>query len=250
MELGQQPGLPDDGGSQDLSNRQPYTYPEPLFIRNTFLGTGPDRPPSLEGFYHERDVRSCPVSLDNENDSLAAALLLAASSAATANTPAAPRSAHDTARVPPSPPRPSEEITVQELDVGPAGASDTVSEAVALAFAAGIRRGRPAAASTASANEDRPSDVQVLHLADAIDSPSLGSSELPTLGSAGHGLGNCKPCAFLDKGCTSGTDCKFCHLCPADEKKRRKKEKLAMRRQMSKWQESFPSPWSFNGFYF
>lgn len=68
--------------------------------------------------------------------------------------------------------------------------------------------------------------------------PVLGSPEMPTRGSAGHHLRNCKPCAFVDKGCESGVDCRFCHLCEPGEKKRRKKEKLAMRRQISKWRRS------------
>merc|ERR1712190_305159 len=60
----------------------------------------------------------------------------------------------------------------------------------------------------------------------APSQPAPGSDELPSLGSAGHALGECKPCAFLHtKGCGSGAMCKFCHLCGAGEKKRRQKEK-------------------------
>merc|ERR1719428_635834 len=54
-----------------------------------------------------------------------------------------------------------------------------------------------------------------------------------SVGSAGHETGNCKPCAFLWKdarSCSSGENCEFCHLCPAGEVKRRKKEKLAYRK--------------------
>jgi len=60
----------------------------------------------------------------------------------------------------------------------------------------------------------------------------LGSPEMPTLGSAGHGLGECKPCAFFWKaqGCGNGVQCSFCHLCDSGEKKRRAKDKrVAMR---------------------
>jgi len=61
---------------------------------------------------------------------------------------------------------------------------------------------------------------------------SLG---LWSVGSAGHDFGNCKPCAFLwrdpqQPGCQNGRDCTFCHLCPAGEVKRRKKEKMTMRK--------------------
>ena len=62
----------------------------------------------------------------------------------------------------------------------------------------------------------------------------LGERELPTRGSAGHFLGNCKPCAFVYKGgCDSGYDCQFCHLCLPGEKIRRKKE-LKQRRKAQK----------------
>jgi len=50
---------------------------------------------------------------------------------------------------------------------------------------------------------------------------------VPSVGSAAHELRRCKPCAFFWKcdGCQSGQACLFCHLCPPDEKKRRKKER-------------------------
>merc|ERR1712176_357735 len=60
--------------------------------------------------------------------------------------------------------------------------------------------------------------------------PALGSSELPSAGSAGHAAGRCKPCAFVHtKGCENGIMCEFCHLCEPGEKKRRHKEKLSNR---------------------
>jgi len=46
-------------------------------------------------------------------------------------------------------------------------------------------------------------------------------------GSVVHFQGTCKPCAFFWKvvGCKYGSECEFCHLCDADERKRRNKEK-------------------------
>ncbi|CAK8994418.1 unnamed protein product [Durusdinium trenchii] len=65
---------------------------------------------------------------------------------------------------------------------------------------------------------------------------TVPSAEVPTRGSAGHGLGACKPCAFFYKdGCQSGFECAFCHLCPPGEKIRRKKE-LKQRRKLNKKQ--------------
>jgi len=53
----------------------------------------------------------------------------------------------------------------------------------------------------------------------------LGSPELPSAGSLGHYVGDCKPCAFQFKGgCQIGAACTFCHLCDQEEKRRRKKE--------------------------
>jgi len=56
--------------------------------------------------------------------------------------------------------------------------------------------------------------------------PMLGTRDCPSVGSAGHAGGNCKPCAFFHiKGCGNDTQCVFCHLCPAGEKKKRQKDK-------------------------
>merc|ERR1712048_752875 len=70
-----------------------------------------------------------------------------------------------------------------------------------------------------------------------VDTESFGAhlghyTELPSVGSAPHFEGNCKPCAFLYEGCANGSACQFCHLCPPGELKRRKREKLAHRRKM------------------
>lgn len=67
-------------------------------------------------------------------------------------------------------------------------------------------------------------------LAELISSPSL--SAVPSAGSAGHQLGQCKPCAFFwTKGCDNGSSCIFCHLCSLGEKKRRRKERLKLSRE-------------------
>lgn len=51
-----------------------------------------------------------------------------------------------------------------------------------------------------------------------------------SLGSADHGSGNCKPCAWFHHtdGCRHAGDCEFCHMCPNGEIKKRKKEKQKM----------------------
>lgn len=62
-----------------------------------------------------------------------------------------------------------------------------------------------------------------------LSEPSPGSPELPSVGSARHSTGDCKPCAFIHtKGCEGGQQCPFCHLCEPGEKKRRQKSKKAL----------------------
>jgi len=57
-------------------------------------------------------------------------------------------------------------------------------------------------------------------------------AHLPSKGSANHGTGKCRPCAWFWKpqGCSNDKDCGYCHVCPEGELKSRKKEKVqAMR---------------------
>jgi len=50
--------------------------------------------------------------------------------------------------------------------------------------------------------------------------------QLPSVGSAEHHQGTCKPCAFFhNMMCTNGANCQFCHLCAPDVKKRRRQMK-------------------------
>lgn len=50
----------------------------------------------------------------------------------------------------------------------------------------------------------------------------------PTPGSALHGTGACRPCAWFWKsqGCENGSECRHCHLCPEGEIKSRRKTKV------------------------
>jgi len=67
-----------------------------------------------------------------------------------------------------------------------------------------------------------------------MQQPALGTPEMPTVGSSGHAFGECKPCAFFHKQCCqNGVQCKFCHLCGPEEKRRRHKEKKTQFKQMA-----------------
>jgi hypothetical protein len=58
------------------------------------------------------------------------------------------------------------------------------------------------------------------------------SEDCPSVGSALHCSGDCTPCAWFWKAdsCNNGKDCRYCHLCPDGELKKRKKAKVAQMR--------------------
>lgn len=91
-------------------------------------------------------------------------------------------------------------------------------------------------ASSVKSSGNTPSAAQVAQSPTSValesgDRSKLGSAELPSIGSAGHKKGRCKPCAFVHtEGCGNGANCAFCHLCLPGEKKRRKKEIRALRK--------------------
>mmetsp|Transcript_14123 Transcript_14123/g.24862 ORF Transcript_14123/g.24862 Transcript_14123/m.24862 type:complete len:209 (-) Transcript_14123:200-826(-) len=63
----------------------------------------------------------------------------------------------------------------------------------------------------------------------ASDETEMPLLPMPSLGSAFHGTGRCRPCAWYWKPrtCLNAKDCGYCHLCPKGELKFRKKAKLA-----------------------
>lgn len=73
--------------------------------------------------------------------------------------------------------------------------------------------------------------------------PAVAVGEI-SVGSANHGAGECRPCAWYWKpgGCQNGKACMHCHLCSEDELKLRKKAKLdrlrpSFRRGPSTWKQ-------------
>jgi len=65
--------------------------------------------------------------------------------------------------------------------------------------------------------------------ADAASVLSTGEVGLPSVGSALHAMGGCRPCAWFYKkqGCVNGKDCRHCHLCQRARSERAKKVKVA-----------------------
>eukprot|EP00929_Paragymnodinium_shiwhaense_P048193 TRINITY_DN24401_c0_g1_i1.p1 TRINITY_DN24401_c0_g1~~TRINITY_DN24401_c0_g1_i1.p1 ORF type:complete len:387 (+),score=84.22 TRINITY_DN24401_c0_g1_i1:100-1260(+) len=294
-------------------------YLAPLLVRNTFLHATTDRPGSLEGFFAERAVRSCPVTMDEaelaqmleglrqppglgggsrdhkvavpsqshppcwpatmEEEELSSWVAQTSSGTPSTATPFAsppgswPATMEDAgefaallgegmvfpgkldlAGLTPLPPLPAAPPPPTQLaaPLGGIRASATGGlHSKAAAAAAAVASESPAAEALLGPGQSSSSSVAVLCLADALEAcaeeavplqppsvfalpnlPPLGSPELPTMGSAGHHIGQCKPCAFVfTKGCSTGVQCNYCHLCPPGEKKRRQKGKKADIRQ-------------------
>jgi len=59
------------------------------------------------------------------------------------------------------------------------------------------------------------------------ESATTGKTGTQSKGSALHGTGSCKPCAWYWKsqGCKNAENCQHCHMCPEGEMKARKKHK-------------------------
>jgi hypothetical protein len=66
--------------------------------------------------------------------------------------------------------------------------------------------------------------------------------KLPSIGSAGHAFGTCKPCEFFHRThCRAGENCKFCHLCGPGEPKLRKNQKHAAMRAARQQEQELAS---------
>lgn len=75
--------------------------------------------------------------------------------------------------------------------------------------------------------------LQIQSCTDVCTSMPESVPHLPSIGSALHGSGSCKPCAWFWKreGCANGADCHHCHLCSQEEIKRRRKVVQSARRR-------------------
>mmetsp|Transcript_88990 Transcript_88990/g.157575 ORF Transcript_88990/g.157575 Transcript_88990/m.157575 type:complete len:283 (-) Transcript_88990:49-897(-) len=255
-----------------------FLYPVPFLVRNTFIDDPIARPASLEGFLHERQAYSCPVSMVSDGSGVgevsycpggelvkAAYKGIASDQAATvpatrarsletdagsecstADTGAAgPRTTPDTPEaeyakiqlppplpLPPPPPSFLEACAEAGKPEYSQGATQPLSPPPAPLAAPAFPSGPPAAALTPPPPSENAQPVKVLRLEEALgpapDQTEALAEAAASAGSAGHFKGLCRPCAFYStKGCSSGVDCQFCHLCEPGEKKRRQKAKRA-----------------------
>lgn len=216
-----------------------------LRVRNTFIDAGPS--PSMERFLRERVAMSCPGSrvgqlADTFSASACTKNLLRAPCA---SKPAVISLVDALADLPtmPSTPEPLSECWqpfAQDGSIMSCLQQPTAFEVNGQAIL--MQHGGHAAALQQLSIVIAPLQAQApgwspegISLPAALNQPTPGSDGLPNLGSAGHALGDCKPCAFLHsksgQGCSSGALCKFCHLCAPGEKKRRQKERKQDLRQ-------------------
>mmetsp|Transcript_89087 Transcript_89087/g.276870 ORF Transcript_89087/g.276870 Transcript_89087/m.276870 type:complete len:373 (+) Transcript_89087:90-1208(+) len=215
----------------------------PVRIRNTFLDSPLERSPSLERFFAERKVRSCPASGPNSRQ---------ASGRSTPN----PGAMQDPFSI--KTPSVSAVVTprggigkgaslrgaeMKQYDLAVIAAAKLV-EAADCGAAGGAGADSSSASSTSAGNVPYSGQVSEASGSGAISlsqppaatdasSRTVGPAELPSKGSALHPWGACKPCAFVfEVGCTNGVNCQFCHLCEPGEKKRRKKERRRMAKDL------------------
>jgi len=202
-----------------LASFRPISSEMEYTVKNTFI----DHPawdslrnPSLEGFFIERDFHSCPAtrvqSLDSplngvDGDCKAKAFQMEHQAKTSISLEECLKGIH---------------AKRQDLELR----DDVIS-------------------TKANTDEDTaPTTPEVLSDSETETGPrtiSLSSTlGLWSIGSAEHSMGTCKPCAFLWKdasGCQHGANCKFCHMCPPGEVKKRKKQKIVMRKMVRQFNQ-------------
>jgi len=239
---------------QSLSDRFRTLEASPVSVRRTFVDFPLERSPSLESFFDERLVRSSPASrpISGPTSGVQSRPMSRQTSGGLEPITLCPRELESFLSIADTPtssrmpsPRgefaPAEALGVQAqtkpVALAPAEGpvvlrlSDAIdkmglSNASSGSATCSTRAGSGTVPLSPNTGLD-PGPVAGSNPRSAqFDRPTLGSPELPSRGSALHCWGACKPCAFVfAEGCANGTDCQFCHLCDAGEKKRRRRER-------------------------
>mmetsp|Transcript_13986 Transcript_13986/g.35115 ORF Transcript_13986/g.35115 Transcript_13986/m.35115 type:complete len:238 (+) Transcript_13986:70-783(+) len=170
-----------------------------LVVKNTFLEAERVRTESLECFFRERRIYSCPLTAVCEDDPAMAAAAEPFASAleepltSTLAQPEEEAELVDLLR-----------LGSQQLHLTP----------------------RPISSLPPPPSTPAPSATALVSMAEQVLARSDASNVMTSVGSLKHGSGTCKPCAFFHKtGCANGPACPFCHLCEDGALKRRKQEK-------------------------
>lgn len=196
-----------------LADLPDFEYPTPFVVRNTFLDTkdGQDLG-SLADFVVERQSKSLPASGIGLPPGLSG--VCSGPSSASEYVCAETELRGSSFNPPPAYEPVLPNLQSVALPPPPPMTPPTFSPAAQVSEL------------TSFALNPAPPQAPQLRIAEHLPDTPVGTPELPTVGSFGHHLGTCKPCAFLfTKGCSSGVTCSFCHLCPPGEKKRRQKIK-------------------------
>jgi len=239
----------------------------PWLVQNTFVSTPMERSPSLDGFFEERMVRSTPPSpppsgkLERAGPTVSvpsgeSQFMIPTPTGSEAGSMLLPLAGKEVGLNP-------QELPVLRLSdvLGDAShgkwlgdlssnvdawstAGSTAAESIPsipsqnMGIGAGPRFRGEGTLSCATSSAGSAEITGVANSYQAAESsqrdigkPELGSAELPTRGSTLHRWGVCKPCAFVFQSCDNGVDCQFCHLCEPGERKRRKKERLTIKRE-------------------
>jgi len=197
-------------------------------VKNTFIdfpAWESLRNPSLEGFFQERLLKSCPASHAKPiEESLGASLLNPLEALLAGAEDQALNVEHQAVR----------SISLEEClrDIEDKYQNlETYDDSLSTKANTDEDNASPTPGLLSDAEEDvKPRAISLTN--------GLG---LWSVGSAQHHLGNCKPCAFLWKdanGCQNGANCIFCHMCPPGEVKQRKKQKLAMRKMVKQFRKA------------
>jgi len=229
----------------------------PLLVKNTFLNAPLDRPLSFDGFFHERQTRSAPVScvgappglevppgLECEGDYVRTPFGSWISETQSSPPPFGssafeyPKmelplvSSHSpllplppVQRAPPAvavsmPPPPPLEWAPAVFDVMCPPPPEAAPALDKLSYV-------PAGSPQVPLGTAFDAPPKLLRIADSLLEEQPDACGFPSFGSKDHSVGTCRPCAFLfTKGCQNGVQCEYCHLCPPGEKKRRQREKF------------------------
>jgi len=213
-----------------------FDYPAPITIKNTFIHAGIGRAPSLDGFFQERRLRSCPGSAVEDPCTLAEDAQMAAS---LSSGRSARRACDDDGMASPGAgvcwPA---SIPPASLDLPEA----MPAEQPIVAWPLVLPLARPQFPPPLARPQLPPQKV-LLELSRVLEVVNAGSVELPSVGSVDHCRGTCRPCAHVHsaKGCKNGPACQFCHLCPPGELKRMQKAKRMAKQTVA----ASPPPTSF-----
>jgi len=219
-----------EGGASDDAPLELQELSLPVVVKNTFIEVKCQADCLDDGFFKARQVRSCPCSpredcMEAITDTDCLGILMAA---------AARLRCHKTSGAV----VPSSKVEDGQHDVFASSfqqdvpqdvqqdlqhqAEDGQHDVFSSDIQQDVQQGPPGLTLAAAPPANNAEPVPVLRLAEVIGGLS---DPLPSMGSADHRFGTCKPCAFIHtKGCKTGKDCKFCHLCEAGSSKRRKKE--------------------------